>query len=364
MIKSCYIHIPFCKTICSYCDFCKEYYDSNKVKRYLGSLKKEITSTYKQESLKTIYIGGGTPTSLSYEELEELFSITDSLKKDKNYEFTIEGNFDSITKEKLLLMKKHGVNRLSLGVESINKNNLKFLERTLTKEEVEEKISWMREVGFQNINLDLIYAIPNETRSILKEDLDFIVSLNVEHISTYSLMIEDRTKLKVKNIVPIDEELDALMYEDICKYLKNHGYIHYEISNFAKEGYSSRHNLTYWKNEEYYGFGLGAASYINNRRSTNTYSLENYEKEIKLEEEVLTKEDKMDYEVILNLRLKEGISIKDWKKKYNCSIEEKYDLKKLIEDGFLKKENDYIYIPEERFYVSNEIITKVLENKR
>ena len=361
-MKSCYIHIPFCMKICSYCDFCKEFYDNKKVKEYLKDLKQEVEMNYQGEVLDTIYIGGGTPSCLSIEELEELLKITDSLKKSKNVEFTMEGNFDSTTKEKLEIYKKHGVNRLSLGIESIHPNNLAFLERTERKEEIEEKISCMRKLGFHNINVDLMYALPNETMEMLKEDIEFILSLKVEHISTYSLIIEEHTK--IRNIKSIPEELEEEMVKYINKTLKEHGYIHYEISNYAKEGYESKHNKTYWLNEEYYGFGAGASSYIGNIRKTNTRSLTNYKKGNLLEKEELTEEDKIEYEVILNLRLGKGINLKRFKEKYHKELKEFYHYQPLVEEKLLLLEENHLRIPEEKFYVSNGILVKLLEMKR
>ena len=189
MIKSCYIHIPFCENICSYCDFCKLLYNEKIIDKYLDCLEKEIEEKYKKEKLETIYIGGGTPSCLSINQLERLFEILSRLNKDENIEYTIEGNFSSTTKEKLLLYKKYGINRLSLGIESIDKDNLKFLERKLDTKDVKRKILLMKKLGFNNINVDIIYAIPNESLEILEKDIDFILSLNVEHISTYSLMM-------------------------------------------------------------------------------------------------------------------------------------------------------------------------------
>ena len=252
MIKNCYIHIPFCEKICSYCDFCKIYYNEKVVDKYLDSLEKEIKSLYQNESLETIYIGGGTPSCLSLKQLKKLFEILTILKKDKNIEYTIEGNFESTTKEKLLLYKQYGINRLSFGIETTNKNNLKFLNRTLSKKQAKEIITYAKEIGLNNINVDLIYALPNETISDLKKDLDFILELDIPHLSTYSLIIEDNTILKLNNIKNINEDLDNEMYETICKYMKNNNYIHYEISNFSKENYESHHNLCYWNNKEYY----------------------------------------------------------------------------------------------------------------
>lgn len=362
MIKNCYIHIPFCLKICNYCDFCKQYYQKDKVKEYLKKLKEEISSTYKGEELDTIYIGGGTPSCLDLEELEELFQITDSLKKSNNIEFTVEGNFSSITKEKLELLRKHQVNRLSLGIESTHKKILDFLGREEDKKEIKEKISLMRSLGFQNINVDLIYAVPGETIKDLEEDLDFILSLQVEHISTYSLIIEDNTILKIKGTKNIQDDLDEEMYECVCKRLKENGYIHYEISNFAKKGKESKHNLCYWTNQEYFGFGLGASSYQNSIRKTNTKSLENYPKKT-LEEEKLSIEDKMEYEVILNLRLQRGIHFKEFKEKYNKDLIEVYDYKPLVKDHYLVETKENLFIQEDKIYVSNEILVKLLEKK-
>ena len=364
MIKSAYIHIPFCEKICSYCDFCKVLYDKKFVQDYLKQLKKEINSIYQLEELNTIYIGGGTPTCLDLEELEELLKILSKLKRNDNTEYTIEGNFSSITKEKLELFKKYHINRLSLGVESIHKKNQILLNRELTKEEIEEKIKWMRELGFHNINLDIIYALPEETIEEVEEDISYLVSLNVEHISTYSLIIEDHTLLGINKVKNISTDLDSKMYERIMSILKENHYIHYEISNFAKEGYESRHNKTYWKNEEYYGFGVGASSYIGNKRITNTKSITNYSKEINRKEiEEVGIEDKIEYEILLNLRLLEGIDLLEFQKKYKKELKEYYSYETLIQNKFLVEENNHLYIPEDKLYIGNEIIVKILQNK-
>ena len=363
MVKNCYIHIPFCNTICSYCDFCKQYYNKKKVKDYLKKLKEEIDNNYNNEPLETIYIGGGTPTSLSLEELTELFEITDSLNKKDNLEFTIEANIDSITKEKLLLMKEHKVNRLSIGIESINKNNLKFLNRKLDINETKEKIELIRSLGFNNINMDLIYALPIESKEDLLKDIEFLTSLNVEHISTYSLIIEDHTVLKINNVENIDDQLDEEMYNLIKKELEQKGYIHYEISNFSKPNYESKHNMCYWHNEEYYGFGLGAASYINNMRKTNTRSLTNYPNKY-LEEEKVDESSKIEYEVILNLRLLEGIDLIRFKEKYNKDFNELFDYQELVNNNLLEIVNNHLRIKEEYLYVSNEIIVKLLQTRK
>ncbi len=353
MIKNCYIHIPFCNKICSYCDFCKLYYDEKFVNRYLDELEKEIKSIYKGEVLDTIYIGGGTPSSLNNKQLERLFEILNLFNKSETVEFTIESNFENINEEKLLIYKKNGINRLSFGLESINENNLTFLNRNITKEKINNTINSCRSLGFNNINIDLIYALPVEDISILKNDLGYIFSLDIEHISTYSLMIEDHTMLKINSIENISEELDYEMYKLICKEMKKNNYYHYEISNFSKSGYESKHNLCYWNNDNYYGFGLGASSYIDNKRITNTRSINKYlNGNYRLDIIELSNKDLIEYKIMLNLRKAEGISLE----------EVKLDVRDLVKEGLLIEENNRVRIPEEKWYVSNEIILRVLED--
>ena len=364
IVKSCYIHIPFCKKICSYCDFCKIFYNEQIVDKYLDALEKEIDSLYNNEVLETIYIGGGTPSSLNLKQLERLFIIINKLKKSSNLEYTIECNFETTNLDKLLLFKKYGINRLSFGIESINKENQELLERENQEDEIINIINQAKELGFNNINVDLMYALPNETIDILNKDLDFILSLNIEHISTYSLIIEEHTKLYINNTHNINDELDEEMYKLICKRLKENKYNHYEISNFSKEGKQSRHNTCYWNNDYYYGFGLGASSYLNNYRNTNTRSINEYLKNNYLKEkEYVTEIDKEEYEIMLNLRKSEGISLIKFKEKYNIDFLNKYNINKLIENNFLKLENNHIYIPEDKWYISNEIIVKIIEGE-
>ena len=338
-MKNLYIHIPFCNKICSYCDFCKMYYDSSLVDKYLEELEKEVDSIYKGEVLDTIYIGGGTPSSLNLEQLEKLFEITDKLKKSNNLEFTIEGNFESTDLNKLKLYKKHGVNRLSFGLESIDKNNLKFLNRDLDLEKIEEVINTSRDLDFNNINIDLIYAIPNEDLKVLESDLNYILKLDIEHISTYSLIIEDNTILGIKKVKNISEDIDYEMYKFICNKLKDNNYLHYEISNFSKEGYESKHNLCYWNNSNYYGFGLGAASYIGNKRINNTRSINKYlEGNYTKDYEELTKSEEIEYEIILNLRKRDGIFLTNFKNKYNLNLLDLYNINNLVDEGLLIQE--------------------------
>ena len=364
MIKSCYIHIPFCENICTYCDFCKRYYNKKYINKYLNSLEKEIDSLYKNEVLDTIYIGGGTPSCLDIEELELLFRIINKLNKSKNCSITIEANFESINKDKLDLFKKNGINRISFGLESINKNNLLFMDRELDKNKVINTISYCKEIGINDINVDLIYALPNEDINILKEDIDFILDLDITHISTYSLIIEEHTIIYINKVKNISEDLDNEMYKYICNRLKENGFIHYEISNFCKAGYESKHNLCYWKNLEYYGFGLGASGFIKNKRYINTKSISKYIDGNYIDNyELLNKRDLMEYEVILNLRIYTGIDLDNFYNKYNIKLEDVYNYKDLVKDGLLKLDNNNLYIDEDKWYISNSIIVRLLEGE-
>ena len=207
-MNSIYIHIPFCHDICSYCDFCKTRYKKDWVDKYLESLEYEIKTRYKGEKIRTLYIGGGTPSSLDIDELNKLFEITNLFNKEGLEEFTIECNIESLSNEKLILFKKNNVNRLSIGVQTFNDKYIKLLNRNHTKEEVFEKIEMAKMIGFDNINVDLMYALPDETLNDLEYDVDNILRLNVEHISCYSLMIEPNTKLFIEKIKPIDEDID------------------------------------------------------------------------------------------------------------------------------------------------------------
>ena len=361
MSKGAYIHIPFCNNICSYCDFCKMFYKKSWADNYLVSLKNEVEDRYHNEEIKTLYIGGGTPSCLNNEQLEFLLKIATHLNVSNLEEFTIECNLNDINEDFLTLISKYHVNRLSIGIESFNEDVLKKLNRHHTFEDAKQKINLCRQYNISNINLDLIYAINGETLKDVKEDLKLFLKLKPDHISTYSLIIEDHTLLKINNEQPIDDELDYDMYEYICKVLKSKGYHHYEISNFAKPGFESKHNLIYWHNEEYYGFGLGACGYIDKVRNENTKSLTKYLNGEYVKEFTLIGEDtRMDNEIMLGLRLTNGISLKEFEEKYQKSIFDAYDLKSLIKNNDLVKKKNHIYIHPDKLYIMNEILIKII----
>ena len=354
MIKSLYIHIPFCNNICSYCDFCKIYYNDDIALSYLTELEKEIKQNYKNEKLKTIYIGGGTPSSLSFKNLERLFSITNSLNIENNYEFTFECNIEDINEELLKMLKENKVNRLSIGVESFNKKILRFLGRNEVID-IDKKINLAKQY-FTNINIDLIYGIKGQTLEDLKKDLDNFLNLDIKHISIYSLILEDNTILKINNYEEISDDLSRKMYDLIRKTLKENGFSHYEISKKKKKGYESKHNLTYWNNEKYYGFGLGASGYIENYRYTNTRSISSYLKgKYILEKEEISKKINMENFMILGLRKIKGVSNTDFKERYNKNIEDVFNTEKL------DKNDDTYYINENNLYISNYILEDFID---
>ena len=360
-MESVYIHIPFCKKICSYCDFCKVIYYGPWITQYLNSLVKEINERYTGELIRTLYIGGGTPSALDTKDLKYLFDILGKFNFSSDLEFTFECNLDDITEELLILLKDHNVNRLSIGIESFNEDKLKFMNRSHSFEQAKDKMKLIRKLGFNNVNIDLIYGIPNETLKDLKKDLDLILKLEPEHISTYSLIVEDNTMIGINGVLPIKEELDASMYEYICDKLDLKKYNHYEVSNFALKNYECKHNLTYWNNEEYYGFGVGAHGYIHGVRYENTRSLTNYIKgKYVLKEEVLSKEDKMYNELMLGFRKMEGINLKKFFIKYDINMQEAFNLKQLLKDEELIVKDEFIYINPAYIYVMNEILIKII----
>ena len=360
-VDAIYIHIPFCKKICAYCDFCKVFYNKKYVNKYLDSLKKEIKDTYKNEIITSLYIGGGTPSSLDLEQLNKLFVILKIFNLSKDCEITFEANPDSLTLDKIKLLVEFGVNRVSLGVETINKDLQKIIERNTDKNRVIECINNLKYAGINNINLDLIYAIKGETLTILKKDLDFIISLDVPHISTYSLIIENNTKLKIEGFKNITKSLDRDMYNLISNTLSDNNYIHYEISNFAKEGYQSRHNLKYWNNKHYYGFGVGASSYIGNIRYTNTKSITKYiEGKRVLDKEILKIKDTIFYEVMLGFRTNKGINKKDFSNRYGLKINDLFNYKDLVKKNVIVETDRYLIVKEEYFYVLDEVILQFL----
>ena len=352
---SVYIHIPFCSQICSYCDFPKVLKNSKWIDEYLINLEKEIKENYKGEEVNTIYIGGGTPSSLDIKELEKLFKII-KIFNIKDAEITIEANSEDLTDEKLNIIRKN-TNRISIGVQTFDEKRLNELNRKTNINNIKKAFDY-----FNNINIDLMYGFKNQKVDELKDDIKKIIKLNPSHISTYSLILEPNTKLFVDNYPQISEELDRKMYDYICNELEKSGYIHYEISNFAKKGFSSNHNQVYWNNKHYYGFGLGASGYIDNIRYENTRSLKKYLKgEYTSYKHELDINETIQNEFILGLRKTKGINKEDFKRKYNIDIDTIKQVKELIKINLLIEKESNIFINPKYLYTSNEILVKFID---
>lgn len=359
-----YLHIPFCQKICAYCDFCKVFYQEDLVDQYLQQLTKEVKRGYQQEMIKTLYIGGGTPSCLTVTQLEYLLQLCQKFHLSQEYEFTVEANFESLTKEKIQLLKQYGVNRISLGLETVQPSLERIVERHTPHTVVTQVMAWLQEVGITNINIDLMYALPTETLSDLMADCQYVLQLQPTHISTYSLILEPHTKLFLSKVTPIEEGLDATMYAYLQTTLKKAGYQQYEVANFSKASYQSRHNLVYWNNEPYYGFGLGASSYLKKCRRTNTRSLTHYLKgQLQQEVELVTLKAQIEYEIILGFRKSEGICKETFYNKFDKSIGELFDYRFLVTKGILLETSHFLAVAPAYFYVLNEVLVQFLETR-
>lgn len=339
--SSLYVHIPFCNHICPYCDFPKVIYEKQWAFSYLDSLFYELDSL-SLDKLDTIYVGGGTPSSLDNALLDKLLKKL-ALHLKENGEFSIEANPDSLDETKIQILKSNKINRVSLGVQSAVDSNLSFLGRKHTFEDVKRCVNLLKKHSINNVNFDLMYAYKDLSLSNLNKTLDDILSLDIPHISAYSLILEKGTIFNYKGIKEESEDIAASQYEFILNKLRNANYRRYEVSNFAKKGYECRHNLTYWKDDEYYAIGLGASRYVDGKRSKNTLNLSSYlNKEFKGESETISKEDDIKYFLLTNLRLEEGFSLTRFENKFS-SLDKSILLekaKKLIDSGLLKIKGD------------------------
>ena len=346
-----YIHIPFCKKKCYYCDFISFENKCDEIPQYIESLKEEIRKfDFSSYNVTSIYIGGGTP---SYIDSKYIKYILDELKtrvKFDDIEITIEVNPGTVTEEKLKEYKEAGINRISIGLQSTNNKLLKEIGRIHTYEEFLEAYELVNKIGFNNINVDLMLALPGQTIQDLKESLDKIINLNPNHISVYSLIVEEGTKisklLEEGKISLPEEEQERRMYWYVKDILELKGYNHYEVSNFSKKGKESRHNMNCWNQEEYIGFGVAAHSYINNVRFSNTDNIQEYIKNIKENntennitiEEEQTLEDKKKEFMMLGFRKIEGVDISRFKEKFvdNPLFLYREKLNKLAEEGLIE----------------------------
>ena len=341
--KALYLHVPFCRHICFYCDFCHYGYSEKKSEAWLKALKNEIAERLDFIPC-TIYIGGGTPTSLKAEQLEALLSMLDPFFIGQEY--TIEINPETLDPEKTEILKRHGVNRASIGVQSSDPKELAFLGRKHTFDDVKETVRMLREAGITNISFDLIYSFEGQTKESFKKSLSDCISLRPTHISVYSLTIEENSVFGIKGVKNLDEETEADLYEFACSYLQENGYEHYEIANFAQSSYQSKHNLCYWHYDDFLGLSAGASSKYGHVRYDNTRDLDAYCKGGWIGEKIpLTREDEMFEMLMMGLRLEEGVSLDLFKERFQSDLldvfSEEYNTAKkrglaLIEDGYLR----------------------------
>lgn len=366
---SLYIHIPFCKQKCFYCDF-PSYASIDYLREdYVKALCKEIEGKAINYKIKSIFIGGGTPSYLETKEIAKLLKTISKLDLEEGLEFTMECNPGALAEEKLKTMIDGGVNRISMGLQAVQNSLLKDIGRIHTFKEFTGNFNLARKVGFKNINVDLMFGLPNQSFDEWKESLEIIASLNPEHISAYSLIVEEGTafyKLWEKNklILPSEED-ERRMYSETKEILKAKGYHQYEISNYSKEGYECYHNKVYWKSMNYLGLGSASTSFIDGKRIKNIENVKAYidgimdDKSIVLEENENSKEDNIEEFVFMGLRMIEGISKEEFKKRFKLDIYEIYnkEIKKNIENGLLLDVDDRLKLTEKGIEFSNLVMS-------
>lgn len=375
-----YIHIPFCVQKCRYCDFLSGSEHFDKIENYIEMLIKEMNQyrdLVKDYNIRSVFLGGGTPSILSVVQIRRIVNALWDLIGDRmipNAEVTIESNPGTLTGEKLKTYLELGINRISMGLQSTHDEELKELGRIHTYKEFLEGYRLARDVGFQNINIDLMSGLPNQTLEKWETTLQRIIELKPEHISAYSLIIEEGTKFyetygneEGEKCLP-GEELDRMMYQKTREILKEAGYERYEISNYAKSGYESRHNCAYWTGIDYLGLGLGASSFLNDKRYHNEENMTYYIQKLdenklvrNLDEELFQK-NKMEEFMILGLRMMQGVEKQKFKKQFGQNIEQVYApvLTKLKELDMLREIDGRIFLSDQGIDVSNEIFTMFL----
>lgn len=359
-----YIHVPFCLGKCPYCDFYSVYPDENLVKEYLGAVKtriREYSLIYKR-SIKTVYFGGGTPNLIGHKGISEILNeIKENFNTENTEEITVECNPNSVTEEFFTEVKKAGVNRISMGLQSANSGELKFLGRKHSTENVLNAVSFAKKAGIENISLDLMIGLENQTKEMLLNSVEFCALLDIPHISSYILKIEENTPFAKRNIVLPDEDASAELYLFVSKELEKRGYNQYEISNYSKEGMESRHNLVYWQGKEYLGIGPGAHSFMENKRFY-------YERDLKaFIEGAATVDDgeggNFEEFLMLNLRLKRGLIKKECAEKFidgEILFNEALKKAKKIPDMYIETDSERITLTKEGFLISNTIIMMLI----
>ena len=368
---SAYVHIPFCTQICYYCDFSKVFIKNQPVDSYLEHLIEEYHS-YDIQKLRTLYIGGGTPTALSAPQLAFLLEkLTDKLDLSYLEELTIEANPGDLDQEKIAVLKDSPVNRVSLGVQTFNDRMLKQIGRSHLEKDIYENIANLKKAGFDNISIDLIYALPKQTMEDVKTNVAKAIALDIPHMSLYSLILENHTvfmnRMRRGKLPLPKEDLEAEMFEYIIAELEKAGFEHYEISNFSKLGFESRHNLMYWDNAEYYGIGAGASGYVDGVRYKNHGPIRHYLQAVeagntRVQEEVLTLKEKMEEEMFLGLRKKSGVSKKRFEEKFGLSFEDQYGavVSELTEQGLLVPDKDIVRMTKQGLFLGDTVAEKFI----
>lgn len=375
MDRSVYIHIPFCHEICHYCDFAKIYYNRELADAYLKNLRKEMQLYLGDQKIspRSVYLGGGTPTSLNEQQLEYLLrTINEFIQVEQVEEFTIEANPGEFEEGHVRVMKEYGINRVSLGVQVLDDDFLKLLNRNHTVEDVKNTVQMLKKYGLNNISMDFIYALPDQSIEHFKQTLDLALAFDLPHYSAYALQIEPRTIFHMRHqqgkLNKPPEEDEAEMLSMLMEMMDQAGKKHYEISNYAVPGYESKHNLTYWNNEEYYAFGAGAHGYLNeeryvNLRPVNHYNdaLEHWNKPV-LHRDSITLKEKVEEEMFLGLRRAEGVSDQEFKAKYNVSLFELYnsEVESLVEKGWLINDGTRIYLTNKGLMFGNDVFASFL----
>lgn len=371
-----YIHIPFCRQKCLYCDFPSWAGKEGQMQGYIDALTKEIENRgkeYADRKVVSVFFGGGTPTTLTVPMLEQLMqAVFANWDIAEDAEITTEANPGTLDGEMASALKRMGFNRLSMGVQAWQNRLLRDLGRIHTIETFQENLKAVREAGFTNINADLMFALPNQSMADWQETVRNIVALNPEHISAYSLILEEGTpffdRYEKGELKPAEEDLDREMYHWAVGYLAEHGYEQYEISNFAKKGRESRHNRIYWQAEEYLGMGLGSHSYMAGERFHNIYDLQKYMQAdgdvslLKEEVEVITEEDALAEFMFLGLRLTEGVSFARFRERFGREMKNIYgeQIEELEKDGLLQEDEKGIRLTARGVDISNFVFEKFL----
>ncbi len=343
-MKALYVHVPFCKDICAYCDFTRSRYHQEVADKWIVALQKELQQKKIADSIETIFIGGGTPTALSDSQFQKVLHMLQPFRRNVK-EFSVEANLDSLSNEKIKNMKDMGVNRISIGIQTFDKKLLNKIARFHTLEEVKDRIYYLHKVGIRNISLDFMYGLPGQTMEQWEYDLSIATQLPIQHISLYALTIERNSMFGRENVKAMDSTLEGEMYDIAITKLENAGFFQYEISSFAKPSYECLHNKMYWKYENFEGVGCGACGKSSHLRYNNTNNIHTYIIKGPSPELIsLTKKDEMFEMVMMSLRMKEGLCLDSFHKKFQESFEQVYQepLQDMIEKGYLVIKEGYV----------------------